>query len=245
MRKKVWLCRGERKNHEAGCSLGNFSLLGTLVYHSKNLFKDWYLKMLLDQRQTTVSRECSTVLFLCNQNFWLSLCNLWRRVNTRWTAYHWLLASNLLCMIELLHKMLSPQFQLVPLSSLPPLALQTPSAWCTYTSSMYHVNHTLRSMSLLAVEDSYFLGSCNVSTVVLHLRESISFWVPSSPMESSRKSSTFNDLFSSSISANAVAPLIPIGLHHSLNSCSLLFVHRAFANRHAPSDLIWHSLRLR
>ena len=116
MRKKVWHCRGERKNREAGCSLGNFCLLGTLVYHSKNLFKDWYLKMLLDQRQKTVSRECSTVLFLCNQNFWLSLCNLWRRVNTRWTACHWLLASNLLCMIELLHKMLSPQFQLVPLA---------------------------------------------------------------------------------------------------------------------------------
>ena len=46
---------------------------------------------------------------------------------------------------------------------------------CTYTGSMYHVNHTLCSMPLLAMEDSYFLGSCSVSTVVLHLRESISF----------------------------------------------------------------------
>ena len=43
------------------------------------------------------------------------------------------------------------------------------------TSSMYHVNHTLRSMPLLAMEDSYFLGSCSVLTVVLRARESNSF----------------------------------------------------------------------
>ena len=99
-------------------------------------------------------------------------------------------------------------------------------------------NITPLCISLLAIDDLYFLGSTNFSTVVLCVRESISFWVPSSPMESSSKSSFFNDLFLSSISANAVAPFTPIRLPHKFNSCSVSFVDRALANWHAPSESI-------
>ena len=63
-------------------------------------------------------------------------------------------------------------------------------------------------------------------------------------MESSRKFSSFSDVFLSSISANAVAPLFPTGLSFRFNSCSVLFVHRALANWHAPSELMLHCSRL-
>ena len=104
-------------------------------------------------------------------------------------------------------------------------------------------NFTL--LPTLILYDLYFTGSHNSFSVVLCLRESISFWVPSSPMESFRRSSTFNDLFLNSISANAVAPLTPIGLCWRYKHCRVLFTLRALANWHAPSASMSHCSRSR
>ena len=95
------------------------------------------------------------------------------------------------------------------------------------------------------MNDLYLTGSHRSSTVVLFVRESISFWVPSSPMESSCKYNTLNDVFLSNISANTVAPSTPTGLPSSSKFCSVSFVHRALANWHAPSESMSHCGRLR
>ena len=107
---------------------------------------------------------------------------------------------------------------------------------CTYTSSMYHLSHTLRSVPLLVTDDLYYSWSTSSFIVVLCVRESISFRTPSSRMEPSCKFRCLNDLFLSSISANAIASLTPIGLYLRPNSCSVLFVHIALADWHAPSE---------
>ena len=49
----------------------------------------------------------------------------------------------------------------------------------------------------------YFSVSTSICSVLLCVRESISVWVTSSPMESPSKYSAFNDLFLSSMSENA------------------------------------------
>ena len=104
---------------------------------------------------------------------------------------------------------------------------------------------TLFSISLLATNDLYFPGSRNSFNVVLCVRDSISFFVSSKPTEWSLKFSFFNDLFLSSISANPVAPLTPIGLLSRINIWSVSFVHRGLANWHALSESMSHRARLR
>ena len=79
----------------------------------------------------------------------------------------------------------------------------------------------------------YFKGRHN--SLLLYFRDLISFWVPCSLMESSRKFSDSNDLFFRITLANAAAPLTPIGFLSKSNTCSLSFVRKAFAKWHAPS----------
>ena len=78
--------------------------------------------------------------------------------------------------------------------------------------------------------------------------ESVSEWisvrVPSSRMELSCKFSTFNALFSESISAKYLSSLhfnwVKAQIQLRCNFRNVLFIHRAFANRCAPSGSMLH-----
>ena len=96
--------------------------------------------------------------------------------------------------------------------------------------AMLATKNSTRLSTLLAMDDWYFLGRVSSFNVVLCVRESIRIWVPFLPMESSRKSSSFSDVFFGNISANAAAPSTPTGLYQRDNHRSVSFVCRLFAN---------------
>lgn len=108
------------------------------------------------------------------------------------------------------------------------------------TSDLDYYSHLILPLSLLYVSlaltnDSYFDGSVSRKRVTLCDKHSISFRVPSGPMDASLRSKSSKDLLWGSICAIAIAPVIPIGVSNSHRVRSVVFPNKAHANSLTPS----------